>query len=478
MTPVRRKRRFNCSLLVGGGLLWFSSSLIYAQNRDDSFSLDALLKTMNQSYPKIIASRLQIAQAQGDYLSALGQFDPSIKTNTRSQPEGGYITNYADNELSVPTLANGLRLFAGYRIGRGNYPVYYQNYLTNSGGEYRAGLALPLLKDFFIDKQRTALLTQAETITLKTHELAATKLLVYQEAIKAYWQWVQTGLQRRTLKHLLELAIKRQKAIVKQANQGDLATLAVAENQQTILQRQQLLNQGEMAFAQAAVNLSIYYRDLKGNPMMPSPHQLPSQLISDAFLPIKDKESIATRLGQHPALRKLKTYYHMIKLKQNLAKNDLLPQLDATAYTSKQTGTGASPILLPQAALVGVRFKFPLYQREAKGKIISSTNELRQIVVERKLVFEQLKNQLANLFIALRTYKLQISLLNKELALAQRVEDGEVKKFFIGDSTLFLVNQREQTTTQVRLSLINSKVNLLQTKSLVRYFLSTEVSPH
>lgn len=450
-------------------LLWLASSFVYSS----PLSLDTLLEGVNRSYPKIIAARLQVAKAQGDYLSALGQFDPSLKANTRSQPEGGYINNYANNELSIPTLANGLRLFAGYRIGRGDYPIYYQNYLTNSSGEYRAGVALPLLKDFFIDKQRTELLTQAETIALSTHEVAATKLSVYHETIKAYWQWVGSGLQLQTMKHLLLLAKTRQEAIVKQARIGDLPKLAIVENQQIIMQRQQLVNQGTMVFEQSAVALSIYYRDQKGQPLIPSIKQLPKLSLIKKRQKLNNVRNIRGQLNRHPAIKKMDRYYHIIKLKQNLAKNDLLPSLDATAYTSKQYGTGADPKLLPQAAMVGVHFKFPLYQREAKGKIISTTSELRQVATERKLLFEQLNNQFSNLLISLKMYQRQIRLLNKELQLAKQVETGEATKFYEGDSTLFLVNQREQTTTQVQLNLINAGVDLQETISLVRFFVST-----
>jgi len=160
------------------------------------------------------------------------------------------------------------------------------------------------------------------------------------------------------LKHLLRLAQKRQTAIVKQAEIGDLPKLAIVENQQIIMQRQQLVNQGNMLFEQAAVTLSIYYRDRKGQPLIPSMNQLP--LNSQIEEPKMDNPGkIRVELIRHPALRKLDKYYQIVKLKQNLAKNDLLPDLDAMAYTSKQYGDGADPKLLPQAAMVGLHFKFP-----------------------------------------------------------------------------------------------------------------------
>ena len=457
-----RKRFFGLSLILTS-LSSFSAEGHYLK-------LEDVLQSVSRCYPQIKISRLEINKTQGEYITALGKFDPSLTLNSASQPVGGYINNYGNSEINIPTLYNGLKLFGGYRNGEGNWPIYYQNYLTNSGGEYKAGLSLPLLKDRIIDKERTGLLTSRETIRMKEKDAAVVKIKVYQEAIKVYWQWVQAGLQVKTFQQLLALAKERQKAIVKQANQGDLPKLAISENLQQMVQREQLVNQGKMVFKQAAINLSLYYRDQKGNPKIPLNGALPPYVLEQSAHPTQD----LLQLKQHPALKKLQNYSNIIKLKQNLAKNELLPNLDATAYTFKQNGTGGYPLLIPQAAMVGVSFKFPLFQREAKGKLVSARNELQQITTERKFLFEQLKNELTNLFIGIKIYRHQVALLNKELHLAKKVQHGETTKFYEGDSTLFLVNQREQSTAQVRLSWINAKVKLKEMIDLARFFSSTE----
>lgn len=434
--------------------------------------LENVLQSVSHCYPRIKIARLEMNKAQGEYITALGKFDPSLKLNTASQPVGGYINDYGDTELNIPTFYNGVKVFGGYRNGQGNWPIYYQNYLTNSGGEARAGLSLPLLRDRLIDKERTGLLTTKETIRMRQQDAAVIKIKVYQEAIKAYWQWVQAGLQVRTFKQLEMLAKQRQKAIIKQARQGDLPTLAISENLQLMMQREQLVNQGEMIFEQAAINLSLYYRDPKGNPKVPLNAALPP---SSVFKRSNQPAQGLSLLQQHPALKKLQNYSNIIKLKENLAKNELLPHVDATAYTFKQNGTGGYPLLIPQAAMVGVSFKYPLFQREAKGKLMSARSEFQQVTTEKKFLFEQLKNELVNLFIGIRRYHHQVDLLNKELHLARAVQQGETTKFYEGDSTLFLVNQREQTTAQVRLNWINAKVKLEEMIDLTRFFSSTEL---
>lgn len=448
-------------------LLGFSGA--YASKKNHTLDLMMLLESIDKHYPQIRIAHLEVIKAHGKLIHAKGQFDPALEATTSSQPVGGYINNYGDTQLTIPTLYNGVKLFAGYRNGEGNWPVYFQNFLTNSGGEYRAGLSFPLLRDRLIDKERTGLLSSAQLLLLKQQDAEAVKIKIYQDAIKAYWQWVEAGLQLKIFKQLLHLAKVRQHAIEQQANQGDLPKLTISENLQQIIQREQFLNQGQMIFEQAGINLSIYLRGKNARPLVPREDTLPPM----PTLPSEALKEIDVPIRQHPGLKKLGHYANMMKLKRNQARNELLPQLDARAYTFKQNGTGGYPLLIPQAAMVGVSFKFPLLQRQAKGRLIQAENELRQVRVERKFLFEQLRNEFSNILIGIQRSRRQITLLQKELLLAQTVQQGESKKFHQGDSTLFLVNQREQLTTQVQLNTLHAQIQFAELKARAYYFAST-----
>lgn len=440
----------------------------HASQKIQKLSLMKVLQSIDTHYPQVKIARLEIIKASGAFVNAKGKFDPSLEASTSSQPAGGYINNYGDTQLTIPTLYNGIKLFAGYRNGEGNWPIYYQNYLTNSGGEYRAGLSLPLLRDRLIDKERTGLLSSVQLMLMKEQDAEAIKIRIYQEAIKVYWQWVEAGYQLKSFRHLLHLAQKRQHAIEQQANLGDLPKLAISENLQQIIQREQLLNQGQLILEQASVNLSLYFRDHKGKPLVPGEQDLP-------ILSSTSNTNLATQalLREHPEIKKLNHYANMMQLKRNQARNELLPQLDATAYTFKQNGTGGYPLMIPQAAMLGVSFKFPLLQRQAKGNLIQAESALRQVRIEKRFLYEQLNNEFLNMLIGINRIRRQVGLFKKELTLAQKVQQGEAKKFYQGDSTLFLVNQREQMTTQVQLNFLHAQVQLEELKNRARFFAST-----
>ena len=80
--------------------------------------------------------------------------------------------------------------------------------------------------------------------------------------------------------------------------------------------------------------------------------------------------------------------------------------------------------------------------------------------------------RLQNLIIGFNISQKQIKLFTQEYDLAKKVEEGERVRFFNGDSSLFLVNQRETTTTQVQINLLNAKIMFNRIKYQIKYYLN------
>jgi outer membrane protein TolC len=449
-------------------ILW--SGIVFS--KEPVLTMETVLKSVDNCFPQIMIARNQITQAKGKLISTYGKFDPQLNTTTRALPFGGYVSNYVDTEVLLPTYINGLKVYGGYRNGVGDWPIYYQNYLTNTGGEYRAGVSLPILRNRKLDNERLDVLAQRENLKISADQLQATKIRVYQEAILVYWNWVQMGHQLHIFKELLQLAKIRQQAIEKQAHQGDLPLLAVTENQQLIVQRKQMVRQGELLFQQAANDLALYYRDTQGRPQNPKPGSLPKKVNSPLQIDHRFINMIQDQIDQHPEIRRLKKLYKITHLKKDLAKNDMMPFLDLNAFTSKQYGTNGYPRLLPQAGFVGLSFRLPTYQREAKGRYISATSELRQIKNESQFKLETLMLRLQNLVVGFNISQKQIKLFTQEYELAKKVEEGEKIRFFNGDSSLFLVNQRETASTQVQINLLNAKIIFNRIKYQIKYYMN------
>ncbi len=80
--------------------------------KTQKLTLIKVLQSIDTHYPQVKIARLEVIKASGALVNAKGKFDPSLQASTSSQPVGGYINNYGDTQLTIPTIHNGLKLFA------------------------------------------------------------------------------------------------------------------------------------------------------------------------------------------------------------------------------------------------------------------------------------------------------------------------------------------------------------------------------
>ena len=87
-------------------------------------------------------------------------------------------------------LFSGGEVFAGYRIGRGNFQPWFGERETNDGGEFNVGLVSSLWRDRAIDDRRFKVSKAELDIEQAEIELFLARLQTQRSAAKAYWEWV------------------------------------------------------------------------------------------------------------------------------------------------------------------------------------------------------------------------------------------------------------------------------------------------
>ena len=93
----------------------------------------------------------------GEVISSNGPFDVNLNMDSRNYPLGFYNRYVHDVFVDVPLRDFGGKLFSGYRVASGNWPIYYNYLNTLGGGAFVNGLELPLLKNRAIDAKRAKL---------------------------------------------------------------------------------------------------------------------------------------------------------------------------------------------------------------------------------------------------------------------------------------------------------------------------------
>lgn len=417
-------------------------------------TIDAVLKSVKKYHPEILQNKLQLDLSYNNLLSAQGEFDPDVSAEYKTTPQGGYETNYLDSQINIPLITHGIELFSGYRRGRGDFPIYYQNYLTNEQGEARAGLKIPLLRNSNTDKQRTALLNAALQINDQKQKYTFKQSYLFQQAANTYWQWVRAGHTLNIYQQLLSLSLKRQSAIKSSVTTGAYAQLTSVENQRLIYQGKQNVNLAQQRFLQRSNDLALYYRDFAGHPLQATLSELPPiKSFPLKLKPLSDNQLLKI-VNQHPMLQSIAIKKQQIMQTIKLSENQLQPMLNALAYTEKDFGKG-EPKKNKQSYNLALTLQWNIFNRKATAELNKQKIHLRHTQIDYLFTQDKLLALIKNILIELKSYKTQVIAIKNNLKLAQKIEHAEAERFSQGDSSLFLVNQREQDTAFAKMSLIS-----------------------
>lgn len=433
---------------------WMSVLLI------GSFSLSAhartltesdVLQSVNQHFPLIKAAQASIQKARADYLTAQGAFDPLFKSNMLVSPNGEYKNGLLGTELQLPIEDSGNKAFAGYRIGRGTYPVYDQDRETYNYGEFRVGFEVPFMRDKDIDVRR-AKISQAkigENISVQDYRL--TKLKANYDAVISYADWLADGQQLKIQKHMLVLAENRQKALDKSVHVGDVPEIDAIDNMRIILQRQAAVKSFEAIFRKAALVLSLFYRDEAGKPIVPTLDDVPKGESLATVGAVRGQfdhhVDLSLYVDRHPDMELLKQEYDysMVDLKQG--SNNLRPLFNNKIYLAQDMG-GGNPPLNKTTINYEMIFEIPVNQRAAKGQIEAAAKEMERVTQERRLQAERISVAIRKSLVEISATRKVIDLSRRETEMALKVENAENTRFRHGDSNLFILNQREIMTAE------------------------------
>lgn len=434
-------------------LCWCANA--FSEGKANILSIQDLLAATKQHYPAIMAEQQELARAKAAYFASQGGFDPNISSRIIATPAGTYNNRYWDTQLNFPISDTGNQIFAGYRYGQGNFPSYDQYYLTENKGEGRVGFNMPLLRDRDIDQNRAALQTTRLGIGIQEQNLQLTRINIMQEAALAYYRWVAEGIRLRYTQELLNIAKIRQEAIEKRFRLGDAAKIEVQENQRFIVQRKAALIYAERQLQKAAFYLSLFYRNSQGKPMIPRNEQLPSffPAIPNMKMTVRFNSVLKEKLvDQFPSVEILQAKIATQRVQLSVAKNNLQPTLNMQLFYAQDVGSNTTNVRINDKSLnLQLVFDVPFYQRKAKGNITETMRSLDSLAYQEKLMREKLAITIKDLFYQLEAERQQFKMAEQDVRLSKTIEDAENKRFNNGDSSLFLVNQREQTTFDARL---------------------------
>ena len=405
---------------------------------------EEVVRSVYRSYPMLEAALLNRNIALGQQVGASGAFDLKLKGASENGPQGFYQTYRQSIGVVQPTYGGG-EVFAGYRIGRGDFQPWYLERQTNGGGEFKAGVLVPLARNRDIDARRAELWKAGYGRHLAEPDIQAQLISFVQDASYAYWDWVAAGENHRIAKRILALADERTGRIEEQVKAGFLDPPELTDNLRLVAIREAKVADTRRKMEQTAAKLSVYWRDSPDNPIVATEAQLPG---FPEAAPVADDlgANIQQALSQRPELRMLDMMRQQVQVDYSEAVNQLQPELNAVLWGSQDTGepTSSKRDKSPFESEASVFLDVPIQRRKARGKMTETQSKMAQLSAKRRLTADKISIDVQMAHAALRSAWEQVERTSEAVKYAEDLAGRERANEAAGASDMLKVSLREQ----------------------------------
>lgn len=407
--------------------------------------LERVKVSVVEKFP-LIQSVIQEAQiAAGKQQSARGAFDVKLVAESLNMPQGFYKNYRHLVKAEQPTWLGGA-MYGQYRIGDGDFQPWYGERETNEGGEFKLGLAAPLLRNREIDERRAEISRADLQAAVVTPQVERQILESVQISAHVYWSWVAAGQAYLVTQELLDVATERDRAIRRQVELGNLPQTEQQQNERLIASRQAKLIEANRKLQSSAIKLSLFLRDDAGDPVLPTTRELPTQFPKPTDPRTLDLEAdISRALDQRPELRELTVARQIVTVDLQQSENELLPNLTAVLEASKDVGGPASSKRdkTPFELEAGLLFDVPIQRNKAYGKIQSAQGKLSQLSIKQQFTVNKIVSEVQDAHSALIAAYERIGRTQQSVELAKKLVQAEYRSFELGNSDVLRIAIQE-----------------------------------
>jgi outer membrane protein TolC len=357
-----------------------------------------------------------------------------------------------------------LKIGGGARYNLGKIKAPFSP--TGDSGEYFMSIKMPLLRGFRVNEKAAAEQQAFLGEPLAEAEFQQTRLELILKATESYWDWVAARQKLDVADNLLALARFRAGAVSDRVKAGDLPEIDSVEAELEVQRREGARVKADRDLQKTAFKLSLFLWSPNG---LPSPVPAAANAPSSIAAPIQYSDEQANfgqriALDRRPELKALAINNDITEIDLDLARNQRLPALDLVFSPGRDTGLGS----IGNTVKAGASFSVPLRQRTADGRIAQARLKLEKLALDVANERQRITTEVLDAISAINTATTRYLAALAEVNLARQLEEGERARFDLGDSTLFLVNQRERATAEARVKLIEIQAEYEQSVAAYR----------
>ena len=423
-----------------------------------SLSKDEVLSIVRSYHPVVQQASLKVDRFKAGVREARGGFDPYLKANADQKTfDGEQYYSYFNPELKIPTWY-GIELKAGAEEVYGSRVF---NELTPGKSLY-AGVKLSALQGLLFDERRATLRKAQAMQEMTEAEQRLTVNNILFEAVSAYWDWVLSYRSYTVYTGVVNISKDRLKFVRLEYEQGNRPAIDTVEAWTQVQSYELLQNEALMNFYNSGFKLSTYLWVEDNELMSWSDKIIPNTDELETFYDDIDglEPIIAQALSSHPKLQLVSAKLDVLKVEKKLKGQYLLPTLDVNANLLNKGYELPNELTTPfleNNYKFGVDFSVPLFLRKGRGAYKAAKIKLQETYLEQDYTTVTIENKIRSYYNEVSILENQIELYTEAYKNFNRMYRGEMTRYTVGESTLFLVNVRENKMLQAQQKLIELK---------------------
>jgi outer membrane protein TolC len=433
--------------------------LILAQNKINTLNAEEYLQMVRQFHPVVKLARIDIEKSNAEIMKARGAFNPIISNYLANKTIGNLnYYNYIHPSITVPTwfgvdISVGIENLSGNRfdpsetIGKTSY----------------VGVSIPLLKNLAIDKRR-AYLKQAKLyneMAFIEQQIAINDIL--KEAISTYWEWVNAYQGYEIVAKNYTISQQRFEFVKKTVLNGERPAIDTVEAMTQFQNLEFQKNERWLSFQNKGIEISAFLWNENN-----TPYQLPDTVVPqngwENEVNIKKNNLQLTDLQQnakqfHPELRRYDQKTKVLEIDKKLKFQELLPKLNFN-YNHFSKGYNifqSEGFLFQNNFQYGLKFEMPLFLSQGRGEYKQAKLKIQENEVFQSQKMQSIEIKVKIYFNEYLNLKTQIALQSSMLDNFRKLLKAETTLFQNGESSLFLINSRENKVLESENKLVELK---------------------
>lgn len=433
-------------------VLLLLGSLAWGQNQNlKELNYNEFLGYVKKYHPLVKSAQLEINMAQANLMMARGGFDPKIEADfDQKQFKGKEYYSVFNSSFKIPTWY-GIEVKAGFDNSEGIF-VNPENSLPNQGLT-SLGITVPVGQGLFINQRMADLRKAKIQIRLSQAERKLQAIEVLYNASLAYFNWKRNHSEVQLYSNYLDNASVRYKGILTLIKNGDKPAIDSVEAGIVVKTRRWNLEESKLKLAKSKLDLSNYLWLDNTIPLELQDDVLPEnklELTISETLKINQLISDTISIENHPKINSLENKLGILEVDRKLKANSLLPKMDVGYHYLSEPNYWNDTNF--NNYKIGVNFKFPLFLRKERGSLQLAKFKIQDTKLTLDLERIQLKNKITAQQTEIKSIEKQLQLISSLVSGNGQMLQSEERLFSLGESSIFLINARENNLVSIQLT--------------------------